>query len=339
MIGDVLRTEDRSSETPTPARFPSVIPGPLGTVEWTRRPILRRPISVRVTGWPVAASPWRRLPYMQTNAASIHTDAATSDDDGVRFHAVEGRRYDQPMLQSRTALAMINGHRLTGDVRYLERAKANAHRILECATQRRGALYLPYRYIHHLKTATMTPAWYSAMAQGLALSMTSRLAALESDPRWRTAADLLFASFLQPRRRRRPWTVHADECAHLWLEEYPDPSCGAPMRVLNGHLFATIGVYDYLWLTGSEQAAVVFDAAATTIADHGHDFRVPGECSWYSLTTPAQKPAYHATHVWQIERLGSWTGDDTFTRLSRAMADDFSIADQAPSVDDRSSST
>lgn len=326
---------ETSAEGPTPRRpavFPArssvapVRPDAAGFAPWTRSPILHRPLTVRVTGWTVGSTSWGGLPYMAKVAPDPDLNADVSAGDGVARYLLNGRHYDHPVLQARTVTAMLAGYRLTSDPRYLHRARVNSQRLLDTAVSRRGALYLPYRYRHQLAGATMRPTWYSAMAQGLALSALCRMYHLTHEPAWLAGANGVFASFGKPPMRGRPWTVHRDRCGHLWLEEYPNPVGGHPMRVLNGHIFATIGVYDYLWLTGSPRAALVFDAAATTIADHGGEYRVPGSCSLYSLTNPAAKPGYHATHVWQIARLGAWTGDERFLQLSRDLAADFQLA-------------
>ena len=309
---------------PARSSIPPVHPDPEGFAPWTRTPIRRRPVRVRVTGWTVHAASWRGLPYMLKSAPDLDLYAATSDEHGVVQHHLAGQVYDQPVLQARVATAMLNGFRLTADPRYLDRARANTQRLLDTAVARRGALYLPYRYRHKIAREVMFPTWYSAMAQGLALSALCRMHYVTGEPHWLAGAHRVFASFRNPPMRRSPWTVHTDACGHLWLEEYPNPGGGRPMRVLNGHIFAAIGVHEYLWLlTGAPEAAVVFDAAATTILDHGPEFRVPGSCSNYSLTQPVAKPDYHHTHVWQLARLGSWTGDQRFTDLSAQFAADF----------------
>lgn len=274
----------------------------------------RHPVRVRVNGWTVRRSAWSGLPYMLRTPQELV--APGCDDAGVYRYSLDGVAYDHPVGQARRATGMISSHRLTGDTRYLDQAVANAERLLTTALRRRGALYLPYRFTHRLAGVTVRPPWYSAMAQGLALSAFCRLHYLTGEPRWRVAADAVFETFVRVPRRTAPWTVRVDGCGHLWLEEYPRPAGSPPLRVLNGHLFATIGVYDHLWLTGDPRAALVFDAAATTIADHGPEYRVPGECSLYSLTRPVQRPAYHTTHKWQLRRLGGWTGDARFTELA-----------------------
>lgn len=311
---------------PAQSSIPAVRPDGAGYAAWTRSPIRRRTLPVRVTGWALSAASWRRLPYMGQTAPDLDLQAGASDEHGVVRHHLAGQAHDHPVLQARLATAMLAGFRLTADPRYLDRARANTQRLIDTAVPRRGAWYLPYRYRHKIARNLMLPTWYSAMAQGMALSALCRMHYVTQEPKWLAAAHRVFASFRNAPMRRAPWTVHTDPCGHLWLEEYPNPVGGSPMRVLNGHIFAAIGVYEYLWLTGSPAAALVFDAAATTIVDHGPEFRVPGSCSRYSLTHPVAKPDYHGTHVWQLARLGSWTGDQRFTDLSGQFAADFDPA-------------
>lgn len=285
---------------------------------------------VRVTGWAFSPSSWRGLPYMSCTAPRLSVDAGSSDAHGVAQHEVDGRVYDHPVAQARLVTTMIAGFRLTQDPRYVDRARANAQRLLDTGVECRDALYLPYRFRHRLMTDVLEPTWYSAMAQGLALSAMCRLHYVTQERAWLDAARRLFRSYLNPRTRRRPWTAHVDSCRHLWLEEYPTPARGEPMRVLNGHVFSAIGVYDYLWLTGDARAAVVLDAAATTVLEHGAEYRVPGACSYYSLTHPVAKPDYHSTHVWQLARLATWTGDERFAALSARFAADVPQEVRAP---------
>ena len=315
----------RPSVFPDRPSVPSARPDADGVARWTRSPVLRRPLSVRVTGWEIASTSWGGLPYMTKTPPDPELNADASAGDGIARYELAGERHDHPVLQARTVTAMIAGYRLTADPRYLERARANSRRLLETAVPSRGALYLPYRFQHKIAGATIRPVWFSAMAQGLALSALCRMFHLTREPAWLAGAQRLFASFANAPLRGRPWTVHSDACGHLWLEEYPRPVRSEPMRVLNGHIFCVFGVYDYLWLTGSPRAAVIFDAAVTTIADHGREYRVPGSCLLYSLTKPVAKPRYHSTHVWQIARLGSWTGDERFLELSRDLASDFTL--------------
>jgi hypothetical protein len=104
------------------------------------------------------------------------------------------------------------------------------------------------------------------MAQGIALSLFTRLYESTGAVGYRTAADATWASLLVSRSTSGPWVSYADAGGYLWLEEYAD---NAPRlssdRSVNGHLFALFGVWDYWRLTKSSSAVAIFDGAATTL--------------------------------------------------------------------------
>lgn len=197
-----------------------VVPGADGRAVWTRDAWSRRTVRVRVNGWTIGRSSWRGLPYMARVPPSLDA-TAECDERGVYRYTLDGKHHDHPVGQARLATGMLSGYRLTSDPRYLDRARANCERLLETAVRRRRALYLPYRYTHQLARATMRPTWYSAMAQGLALSAFCRMSSVTGERIWRDGADAVFATFLRTRRPGAPWTVRSDPCGHLWLEEYP----------------------------------------------------------------------------------------------------------------------
>ena len=67
----------------------------------------------------------------------------------------------------------------------------------------------------------MPAPWYSAMAQGEALSLFSRLWAVTKEPAWRQAAEQTLTSLSLGPAAGQPWCSHVDEAGHLWLDEYP----------------------------------------------------------------------------------------------------------------------
>lgn len=189
------------------------------------------------------------------------------DTDGVQIYRRDGERFFHPVGMAQYGLAAVHGYQETGNSEYLRRAEANASKLIEEGVEARGAMYFPYRFdfrLHGDDGDVMTAPWYSAMAQGQALSFFVRLLEVTGDERWREAANDAFTTFTLPREAagdEEPWTVFVDESRYLWLEEYAkDP----PMRVLNGHIFAIYGLYDYHRLTGDHRAAELFDGAVTT---------------------------------------------------------------------------
>jgi hypothetical protein len=110
-----------------------------------------------------------------------------------------------------------------------------------------------------------------------------------------------------------------DHHRYLWFEESPKHP---PAQVLNGHMYALFGVWEYALATGSDAAVGVFDGGATTIRHEVQRFRVPGGISYYSLRVHAQYSSYHCIHVWQLMLLTRMTGDPWFAKEGRRFGAD-----------------
>lgn len=266
------------------------------------------------------------LPYTGS-LLDLEDPARPVDADGVQLYDRDGERFFHPVGMAQYGLAAVHGYQETGNPEYLRRAEANASKLIEEGVRARGAMYFPYRFdfrLHGDDDDVMSAPWYSAMAQGQALSLFVRLLEVTGEERWREAADDAFLTFTLARETaagEEPWTVFVDESRYLWLEEYAkDP----PMRVLNGHIFAIYGLYDYHRLTGDHRAAELFDGAVTTIRHYADDFRVPGDVSFYCLRVRAQSEKYHRTHVGQLDTLSALTGDAFFAEVTDAYARDVS---------------
>ncbi len=222
-----------------------------------------------------------------------------SDPDGVAKYLLNGVAYDHPVRQASTALAMLNGYRLTGDPAYLDRAVRNADRLIATGVSDGGALYFPYPFsfaLHSNKSETMKPPWYSAMAQGQALSAFTRLFEVTGDARWRAAADAAFESLkIKGPRIGKPWVVHLDASGYLWLEEYP--FAPKPDRTFNGHLFAVLGLYDYWQMTHDPNALLLVRGALATVRAYSTAWRLPGGVSRYCMAHVVRNIHYHVLHT------------------------------------------
>lgn len=102
-----------------------------------------------------------------------------------------------------------------------------------------------------------------------------------------------------------------------------------PMKVLNGHIFALDGLYDYFMLTGDERSEELFDAGRTNVRQYIEQFRIEGEYSWYciradycELQPGFQSRGYHGTHTRQLAMLARITGDDYFQEMSELFEQD-----------------
>jgi hypothetical protein len=273
-------------------------------------------------GGSVARLPSERRPYARTTVVSL-VPRPPVDAAGIRLYSHLGKLYYHPALMAQQGLLLVESWRIGGGAAYLTMAKRYADKLITNGLRARDSLYLPYLFRFTFALAKhdhdlMRPPWYSALAQGQALSLMVRLFELTGEAHYRHAADAIFSSFLRP-RPASPWTVFVDSDRHLWLEEYPkDP----PMQVLNGHIFAIFGLYDYYLLTGSPDALSLIEGAAVTVLHYFPRFRVPGGISLYSIRLRQESSKYHAVHVMQLRLLAAITGDAVFSRFADLLAQD-----------------
>ncbi len=286
---------------------------------------------------PVSVLPYERqaMDYLfEDELLDLDDEGVVLDDGGVALWLdARGDRQEHPVYLVQYALAALGGYTRTGDQRYLDRALANAERLVTLGERdEAGALWFPYHFAHRYYDVTMPVPWWSSMGQGQPLSLFSRLAGLLPDgARWRELADATFRTFDGWRALGRPWITTMDAHGCLWFEEYAGDV--EPLLVVNGHVFALYGLYDYATLTGDPHASDLFDGGATTIRNHIGTIRVPGGISYYCAREGyCQRPewqnaGYHPIHIQQLRMLAAMTGDEAF-----ATAADLFAADTRDSV-------
>lgn len=172
-------------------------------------------------------------------------------------------------------------------------------------------------YAHNFWTeraAILPVGWYSGMAQGLAISVLVRAFFLQDDPSYLDAARRAVGVMRTPVEQGG---VKRCVDGHTFYEEYPT----TPMsNVLNGYLFAVIGLYDLAQLTTEPVYDAYFDEAVATvkaIISH-YDLGFATSYDLSHLQNPGAYPnrarwGYHTLHVMQLSLLRAVTKDEFFT--------------------------
>lgn len=284
---------------------------------------------------PVAVLPYERqaMNYaVEDQLLDLDDPSILVDDAGVAIW-LDSRRTPQehPVHLAQYALAALAGYLRTKDTRYLDRALTNAERLVaQGERDEAGALWFPYYFAHRYYDVTMPVPWWSSMGQGQPLSLFCRLAQLlPAEGRWRELADATFRTFDGWRALGRPWITTMDAQGYLWFEEYAGDV--EPLLVINGHIFAMYGLYDYAMLTGDPHAIDLFDGGATTIREYIATFRAPGGASYYCVREDyCQRPewqnvSYHPLHIQQLRMLAQMTDDATFEDAACAFESDISV--------------
>ena len=153
------------------------------------------------------------------------------------------------------------------------------------------------RFVYRFDWGRIRAPWISCLAQGEAISVLVRAASLTGDEAYATLA----------RKAMEPMVAGLD--AHgvqdavdgdVFLEEYPD---GDAPHVLNGCLYAMIGLIDLHRFDGSATAAELLEGLSTTLERHIMRWDVNG-WSAYDLAherdggvANACTPAYQSLHA------------------------------------------
>lgn len=178
--------------------------------------------------------------------------------------------------------------------------------LAQCHDGGRGWLsYWQDFNLHANPEWVMRAPWHSGMAQGMALSVWSRL----HDKR--RAQETL--QTLMPGEG----VSHTDSDGFYWIEEYP---WNPPTHVLNGFGYAIYGLYDYWSHWVSEWGTLLLAAGLTTLKAKGHLWRRPGAPSVYCLAheVPCDRldHKYHRVHVVQFQVFHRMTRDPRFQDLA-----------------------
>ena len=270
-------------------------------------------------------------PYDWEEVTSL--DRYELDARGLPIVRYDGIPETQPTTLAAFGLINLNSWRLTRDERALQLAVAAGRELLRIGEQRaRSSIWLPFHFdfaLHGNRANTIHAPWYSAMTQGQVLSLFVRLHRVTGDDEWKVAGRRVFETFRLVAEYDRlpdgPWIDFVDERGYLWLEEYAGDV--APMMVLNGHIYAMFGLFDWWALTGDDTARRLFDGAATTVLAYVPELRNPGYPSWYGYRVrddlAARSEIYHYEHIWLLDQLGVLTGDVRFHELADDLYSDF----------------
>jgi len=274
--------------------------------------------------WKLEKIPSTWLIYSQSTPYRLPANSInlTYSENNVPLRIIDGVLYDHPVLQAQTALKALN------NINY-EDLKDEAIKLAEATLDRTynysvavdDAIFFPFYFSWH--NNKLQPPWYSAMAQGQLLQLACRTFNITEDINLLRLADNIFNSFL-PLKNTKDNTIsitHIDSEGYLWLEEHPYPEFNK--FVLNGHIFALLGIYEYWLISQSPLAEKIFNGALLTVQRYLPDFRNRGWSSNYNLWDFLLLRNYHQTHIMQLELLYSITGDSFFSRAADSFDDDF----------------
>lgn len=215
---------------------------------------------------------------------------------------------DHPVAIAQDGLRNFNRYVAAKDDRFLELA-VSAGDLLVTLQQANGS----WRYSFDFND--LKAGWTSAMAQGQAISLLLRLYQTTARDEYLASSERAYQYMLMPVEQGGTNARYPDGAPIL--EEYPE-SAFSPYT-LNGAIFALWGVRDYALVTGSPQAAALFDEYSQALADHLALYDT-GDWTFYSLNPEnpiVATPGYHGVHIAQARAMAEITGDERWAAAAQ----------------------
>ena len=154
--------------------------------------------------------------------------------------------------------------------------------------------------------------WISAMAQGQGISLLLRACQLNREDRLVDISHRAFEVFKKPVSNGGVASSFPDGGAAF--EEFPTDPCSL---VLNGNIFAILGIHDLAIFCQEQAVADLFDRAVAGLKRNLYRYDT-GYWNLYDLhpTRRLASPMYVQVHVRLLEILANLTGDSFFTEYA-----------------------
>ncbi len=229
------------------------------------------------------------------------------DDDEVVCLIKAGKRFYNPCQVAEYAIINHDKYLKDRDEKYKLRFKKQLDWLTREAVKSGGSGVC---WQYHYDSGRERAPWCSCIAQGVAISALLRGYQLFGDSEY---LELAVQSF---RYMNRPLEEggfrFSDDSYTLWYEE---DNYG--QHILNGHIYALLGIYDLYRLTGEPEYKDLFEKGLLTIKEKIKDFDL-GFTTRYDKYNPyPANNSYHFTHITLFKILFRISGDPFFEKRYR----------------------
>lgn len=232
---------------------------------------------------------------------------ATSGENLTVYPCAPANATSTITIRGLCSLANWNAYTLTSDDAYREAFLANARWFL--ANQVDGQ----WRWDIDVPSRELKAPWISGLSQSLGISVLLRAYQTTGDTAYLDAARDAFSWMTKP---LADGGLAVATAGGTFIEEYPHAT--APSHVLNGHMWALFGVWDYYRVTRDPEALALFQAGITAIKAE-KDWYDVGHWATYDHRNRISMVTgmYMQFIVQQLLALGTITNDSFFTDLGK----------------------
>ena len=150
--------------------------------------------------------------------------------------------------------------------------------------------------------------WTSGMTSGRAIEAFTCAYKLNQKQEYKDYASALLRGFYQ---RVQAGGFTYKEPDGWWYEEFADSNMHTP-RVLDGHIFALSGVYQFWLLTKKDSAEYIFKQGIKALKNHLPSYNIGNGWSYYDALHTVSDKKYHTLLTSQMKELWEITKDPVF---------------------------
>lgn len=158
--------------------------------------------------------------------------------------------------------------------------------------------------------------WKSAHAQAVGLQLLARAANFSGDSQYTHNLDFLLRAFEVP--ITEGGLSEFTDARGVWYEKIADPKNIKP-KILNGMIFAILGLFDVAKIANSALAADLAQRGAQSVIGFLPSFDM-GDWSSYDISGKRASVHYHNIHVQQLQKLYSVTNNKSFLEWHKKFA-------------------
>lgn len=170
----------------------------------------------------------------------------------------------------------------------------------------RGNNFSVLKYDYNWPIYNMIAPWRSGLANGVSLQVLIKAHAITGDEKYLATAKQILSSFYVD--VDKGGVTYKSEDKGWWFEEFADEG-GYVSRVLNGHMFAVVGIYEYSIYANDSSARYLVDQGLIALKNNLSKYDNNEGPSYYDLRGTLSNVKYHAIHVNLLSRLFKISGD------------------------------
>ena len=233
------------------------------------------------------------------------------DENGIPYtdyKTLEGiyvGKQRNPVTSSQFALRYYDNYVLTGNETSKQFFFSNVDWLILYSNLQGN--YSIYEYEFPWPKYDLPPLWTDGMAQAQAIQALIKAHELTNDQKYLNEAKLLLNAFFVD--VEDGGVTYKTKDQGWWYEHYAHKDGKAP-RVLNGHIFSLLGIYDYYEYTKDPDAKFLFEQGVIALKESLSDYDHDGYSTYDAIGNPSRN--YHKLHLRLLEQMYEITNEEIF---------------------------